>query len=370
MSNNQIKPLPIEKPKKQQFAFLERLWDGTKTTVKSMFGWLLGKVILLGQFDIFINAKSFQGNLKKFRKKWSEQPITISDEYRVKTEDGASLSTIKIQRNDQSKQPCDQVYIIFFNGNCTAYERNLFTMANHAQKLKANAIGFNYRNVSSSTGTVRSKDDLVRDGIAQVQHLLNQKVKPENIFLHGYSLGGAIATLVAARFCKDNKTVNLYNDRSFSTMANVIEGWLRTMGTNTGYKESLIGKFLGRMIKPMVSWLLKLANWEIDAAKAYEDIPEKNKQYMYVAANESKGDCIITQHGSLARKILNGGTEKNKARQMLVNKENKATQKIETNYDGHLVNEKDLVNNYKQNASIFFREFVKAATNNNANSTQ
>ena len=63
-----------------------------------------------------------------------------------------------------------------------------------------------------------SFQDLVTDGIAQVQRVLDLGANPKNITLDGLSLGGGVADLlVAYHFHQLGKQVYLWNDRSFAT---------------------------------------------------------------------------------------------------------------------------------------------------------
>lgn len=216
----------------------------------------------------------------------------------VMTYDGAELDTIEIK---QCKK--DSLYIIKFNGNGTLYEDVLEYFLDDAYRLKANVIGFNYRGVGNSIGSPKSITHLVTDGIAIVQRILDRGVLPKFIILDGLSLGGGIATLVAKHFHDQGSKVNLFNDRSFSSISSAATHMLKHMI----FKE----------ITPMKEFLMettsycsvRTVNWQINAARAYESIPAANKAYMFVT-DEAKfagnmGDGVIPQKSSLHDALKN-----------------------------------------------------------------
>jgi hypothetical protein len=184
-------------------------------------------------------------------------------------------------------------------------------MKSDARELKCDVIGFNLRGVSQSTGKPRSKNDLVTDGIAQVQRLLDDGADPENITLKGHSLGAGIATLVADHFHDHGIKVNVFNGRSFSTITNFVVGQIRTADDrdkHTGHQETFGKKILGWLAKPFTKFGVALAKWEIDAESAYKNLPDSHKEYMVVRSskadrdrygNQLKDDPVIPHYASL-----------------------------------------------------------------------
>lgn len=63
--------------------------------------------------------------------------------------------------------------------------------------LRLNGVVFDYRGYGKSEG-VPSEPGLVKDAVAMRQHLVDRGVAPGSIVLYGESLGGGVATAVAA----------------------------------------------------------------------------------------------------------------------------------------------------------------------------
>ncbi len=217
------------------------------------------------------------------------------------------LDTVEIcPKSLVGKKPEDQKYTIYFKGQAEFYENNFERLEKDAKDFQHVSIGFNYRGAGESTGIARSMDDLVADGIAQVQRLLDKGVKPENITLSGWSLGGGVATLVAKHFhdkFRDegkNQNINLFADRTFSSLTNVVLGFIRTIGSgggfgqNSGKQESWFGKALAFILKPLVKAMLRAEGWDHDIAAAYQALPTENKR----AVNAS-GDAIVSDYAAL-----------------------------------------------------------------------
>ena len=139
--------------------------------------------------------------------------------YPVSTHDGAPLDTlrIKLEGANDSKE---EKYIINFCGNMGSCFDSLGD-----RKAEADAgytvIGFNYRGVLGSRSDnyrPESKQNLIDDGIAQVQALLDDGVEPHNINLSGISLGGAIVLEVAAHFHRKKVPIRVFSDRTFASI--------------------------------------------------------------------------------------------------------------------------------------------------------
>lgn len=210
----------------------------------------------------------------------------------VKTHDGAKLETIEVYPKSFQKLPADTTYIIKFNGNGTLLQDMLDSFSHDATKLNCKVIGFNYRGVGKSEGKPRVKSNLVTDGIAQVQRLLDEGANPKNIFLDGTSLGGSIATLVAEYFDKLGITLNLFNFISFSSTSKFV--LVKMAPDATGLKESIA--------EGCISTGLRCNDWQIDVADAYRQHPVDAKAYMVIKEEDPVthyGDGVIPDKASL-----------------------------------------------------------------------
>lgn len=307
-------------------------WDALKFCMNYLFGGLIGRLVLGAQ----------DGHAEKIEKAWKQSSTQLekqqklsatikqkrekelaginSDEDLVKnqfsaryvavqTYDGTELDTLEIK----SQKNCpinEQKYLICLGGNGECYESMLPEMKKLAVKLNCNVVGFNHRGVCWSTGQTRSQDNMVTDTIAQVQRLLDDGIEPEKITLKGFSLGGAVATLTAKHFHDRGIKVNLFNDRSFSSLTNLLVGHIRMANwfKNGGHQESGWKKILGWILKPIILLILALTKWTMNALAAYKPIPAIHKEYMVVQSpakdkkvwgNFITDDWVITPYGTL-----------------------------------------------------------------------
>lgn len=273
-------------PNPYSYSLLDGIAKGLTYIPNLIFGNISGKSILPAQF-----AKSVGPDQQLIKNLEMKYHVEMKP-YQIKTHDDAYLSSIEINCPSEEK---NHPYIIEFNGNGESYTREykLTNLANDASRLQATVIGFNYRGVEPSTSVPTSKTQLVTDGIAQVQRLLDKKVEPNRIVLYGLSLGGGIATLVAKHFHDKGIRINLFNDRSFSSISST--------ATRMIFRE--LPEAAETAIESTSYSSLSASDWEINAAKAYKTIPSQYKGYMYVAdAAELKGnggDGIIPHKSSL-----------------------------------------------------------------------
>lgn len=135
-----------------------------------------------------------------------------------KTPDGIELDTIELQNKNSLNS---KKVILFGWGRSGCYERHLDFLGTEAQNLNAKIVTFNYRGIGHSSSQPSNANDLVDDYYAQVQRLIKQGYKPENIYCYGHSLGGAVASMAAAKLHKEKNKVHIYNDRSYSKLIDI-----------------------------------------------------------------------------------------------------------------------------------------------------
>lgn len=266
-----------------------------------LFGRLIGQLILPAQFY----GKRKPLDITHYK---DAQELTGSS-VAVQTHDGVILDTYEIKHNTNfHKSEYEQFYIIKYNTNGMVYQNSINDLTSDAARLKCNVVAFNYRGVGNSTGVPRSKDDLVVDGIAQVQRLLDKGADPSKIMLDGWSLGGAVSTLVAQYYHDRKMPVYIFNNRSFSSLTRVVVGLARSAGTGTGYRSTFLGKVLGWMLAPFIKIALLCTNWEMNVGSVFKNLPWSHKEYLVAKSNKSmrtgseppiKDDVMITDYASI-----------------------------------------------------------------------
>jgi alpha/beta superfamily hydrolase len=147
----------------------------------------------------------------------------------AKTHTLASLSVDGLETLEaKQKQPNpNQQYEIFCCGNGQD-AMHIYTAYNRiATEPNKNYIFWNYPGVGSSKGGAHSTHNLFNAGYQQAKRLIDQGIPAQNITLHGLSLGGGVATLVARQLHEEGHLVNLEIDRSFARIASVIPASLK-----------------------------------------------------------------------------------------------------------------------------------------------
>jgi alpha/beta superfamily hydrolase len=148
---------------------------------------------------------------KKVLDKEREKINPFSKQVWITTKDGIKLNGIKIQHKESPKK-----WIIYMNGNNGSYETNYASIRPMSEELKANILCVNYRGVGQSHGYCSSSKNIILDGEAMVQYLIDQGVEQEDIVIYGYSLGGGVGAQVVAMPKFSN--VRFISDRSFSSL--------------------------------------------------------------------------------------------------------------------------------------------------------
>lgn len=205
---------------------------------------------------------------------------------KIPSSEGTQLDGIAIHPNINDTvnfregEAQDQKWVVLFCPNSDGYESNLEFAKAHGNAVGANVLLFNYRGVGQSTGDAKCAKDLIQDGSSSVQFLLDKGVKPENIVLHGQSLGGGVAVRVA-----EEKKVNVISVRSFKS-----------------YKRAAVevaAKYThSRILGKVAGGLFVAYGWKLDAFKAWKKLPNENKAIMHHLE-----DNIINSNASLVKAV-------------------------------------------------------------------
>jgi pimeloyl-ACP methyl ester carboxylesterase len=266
------------------------LFHSFLSSSSSSANWV-GKVILPAQM-----RKAATENIAAIQRELLENYLVRAESLTVATHDGALLDTFQLTPTATEISGIhDRFYIIKFNGNGMHYEDVLKGFVNDAKRLDATVVAFNYRGVGNSTKTPSSFQELITDGIAQVQRLLESGVNPAHITLDGLSLGGAVATMVAHYFHNKDLRVSLWNDRSFQSVSKAAAGLFAP-----NY-PGLLGDAAFSSLES-TSWAaLSSTRWQENIAAAYNRSPAAYKGYMVV--DKQSGDGVIAHKASLHRGV-------------------------------------------------------------------
>ncbi len=232
--------------------------------------------------DAFNSAKEKDGFITSGLAEGNKIPVTATIGKKSQI-----LNTYEFVPDELAKQPVqDRKYMIKFNGNAEFAADKITESVKEAQKLGCVAIAFDYPGVMNDGAKAKNTKQLVEAGKAQVQQLLDQGVPASSIVLDGHSLGGAVATLVAAHFHKQTppQEVFLINDRSFSKLSTEVEVLM------TQKYGSAVGKMAGAAIKA--------TGLEMNAKKAYNSIPDTHKMLVF-----AEKDVMIPWQSSLAKAV-------------------------------------------------------------------
>lgn len=240
--------------------------------IRYVMGKFVGKIVLPAQV---LDSKS---TIDSYRAATLKD--TSCERVTIETADKVKLDTLKIFHRDQIDKPAqDQKWIVFFAPNGMTYEQ-LIPMARQIQKdTGANIYLGNYRGVGYSQSSPSCSQDLILDGEALVQYLHNHANVPyKNMVVHGWSLGGAVATEVAANHQTDGDCIKVCNERSFSSLFKEIKTLLPG------------GLFL--------AMLAHAVGWKFNPINRWKEIPEDNKLVIF-----HKKDLVVPYEAGLYKAV-------------------------------------------------------------------
>lgn len=149
------------------------------------------------------------------KKEQADIPKLAINDLRIKANDGTLLQIWYLP--PQKNMPV----FLFFHGQGASLESGKWRY----YRLRKNGFGFlalAYRGFSSSEGAPSEKG-LFLDGLAAYDFLISQGIKPNDIIIHGHSLGSGVATYVAAK----RKARALILEAPFSSALDVAKSRLK-----------------------------------------------------------------------------------------------------------------------------------------------
>ncbi len=273
---------------------------------------------------------------QKYHQDFFEHPRkTKLDFYTLETSDQVTLESVEVSTAEEQMKPMSERKFIIA---CMARSQNyifwLKDFYTSAKNIGCSVVGFNYRGIDYSKGFIESQDDMINDALAQAQRLLELGVRPENIAFEGMSLGGAVATIAAARMHDQGFKVSLYNERSYRSLIRLMIGYIMPKSDSslwnpiTWFKYIAVG--LTYLFLAPIIWL---EGWHLDAASAWDRIPMEYKDYS-VARNHTNPEqhddddlvhdsfssiaSLMAEHLEEVKKKQNNGESLSTAEQLLL----------------------------------------------------
>jgi fermentation-respiration switch protein FrsA (DUF1100 family) len=140
------------------------------------------------------------------------------EDVEITTKDKKTVHGWLIKRREARACPT----IIHFHGNACNVSHMLYDALGMFQKVKANIMLVDYRGYGQSEGSP-SQEGLVMDAEAALDYLLLRRdvVDPEQIFLFGRSLGGAVAMELTSR--REAQIRGIIVENTFTSMEDLVK---------------------------------------------------------------------------------------------------------------------------------------------------
>jgi pimeloyl-ACP methyl ester carboxylesterase len=201
------------------------------------------------QFDAFLRAQSVSTAI--LYDYFLNLHIT---RHEIQTVKGDFLDAVLIRTNNLSNP--EGLLTIFFNGGQGEYyEARFKDMAMQSKATNSDILGFNYRGVNESEGSIENLQDMVDDAINVIQFAIKiLHYDAKNIVLQGNSLG-AVVQAMANEYLLRRMRISLrqINSNSFASLTDVIIKLYR----------------LPRFTWPIIRSFLLYTGWEISAVSDF-----------------------------------------------------------------------------------------------------
>ena len=142
--------------------------------------------------------------------------------------------------------------VLFFSGSGAPSAKFVNTVLQEYLDMGATVVSMDYRGFGKSEtldrkgkkkGTPLSENSIYQDGQEMLNYVMKEmNVKPENIILHGYSMGGAVASKVAADFAQTQQKNALETGRNVKKLGGVVLHSPMATMYEAAYEETIEGK--------------------------------------------------------------------------------------------------------------------------------
>lgn len=199
------------------------------------------------------------------------------EDVEITTKDKKTVHGWLIKRREARACPT----IIHFHGNACNVSHMLYDALGMFQKVKANIMLLDYRGYGQSEGSP-SQAGLVMDAEAALDYLLLRRdvVDPEQVFLFGRSLGGAVAMELASR--REAQIRGIIVENTFTSMEDLVKHLSPAFSKHM--VRAMMNKWdtlsiIGNISKPMLFL----------SGRADEIVPPRMMSALYKAAILSEG---------------------------------------------------------------------------------
>lgn len=218
------------------------------------------KILVIGLSKALTTTYSTREKRQEWLNEFKKDPhYKDATRLSVKIGENTQLDGVLIKPNlgGESEQ-----YVIWLNPLTASFEGKLRLTADYADTIDANILIFNYRGTGESTSNWPVKpEDLVTDTKAMIAYLTEVKgIKPENIVIHGHSLGGG----VGAHAATGTPGVREINDRSFSAFSKAAKEMI------SASLQDKVGKTIAKSLGSLTATLIRGYDLDLNPSKVYE----------------------------------------------------------------------------------------------------
>lgn len=116
--------------------------------------------------------------------------------YQVPLANGGHLSgfTLSADQNNTAFDLTRPVVVFLSGSGGPAEEYGGEIAADYCENHNCNVMAMNYQGYGNSSAIDPTENSITKDGLAMVNHLLQQGFQPDQIILHGYSLGASVTS--------------------------------------------------------------------------------------------------------------------------------------------------------------------------------